>query len=130
VKISRGRSSRPSLRQHENFTGDVWADPVVVEAEGVSAHVVFFAPRGRTYWHRHDSGQVLWVSGGSGRVYSRTQGGARIRAGDVVWIEPNEEHWHGADDDSLLIHIAISLGGHEWLDEVDDDEYDRFESSL
>jgi len=40
-----------------------------------------------------------------------------------VWIPPGEEHWHGAAPDSYMLHLAISLGGHDWLDPVTDDEY-------
>ena len=46
-----------------------------------------------------------------------------LTVGDVVWIPPGEEHWHGAAPDSYMIHLAISLGGHDWLDPVTDGEY-------
>jgi quercetin dioxygenase-like cupin family protein len=125
MKINYGRAAGArSLHQSENFTGEVWADPVVIDAEGVTMHHVFFAPRGRTFWHTHDAGQILYVTSGSGRVVSRDGGSAEIRAGDVVWIEPGEVHWHGADEGSYLVHTAISLGGHEWLDPVTDEQYD------
>lgn len=117
------RPDASSVLQGATFTGDVWADPVLTGVEGVSVHNVFFVPRARTYWHRHDAGQILWVTGGSGRVCSRGGAGAPIRAGDVVWIEPGEEHWHGAGDSTYLSHVAISLGGHEWLEPVTDEEY-------
>ncbi len=128
MKINHGRvAGALSIRQGETFTGDVWADPVLTGVEGVSVHNVFFAPQARTYWHRHDRGQILYVTSGSGRVFSRDGGGARVRAGDVVWIEPHEEHWHGADEGSYVVHIAISLGGHAWLDPVTDEEYATIE---
>ena len=50
--------------------------------------------------------------------------GGEIVAGDVVWISPGEEHWHGADGESFLLHRAISLGVTDWLDEVAAREYD------
>jgi quercetin dioxygenase-like cupin family protein len=127
MRISHGRMAEArSIRQGDTFTGDVWADPVLTGVEGASVHNVFFTPRARTHWHRHDRGQILYVSAGSGRVASRDHGGTRIGTGDVVWIEPDEEHWHGADESSYLVHIAISLGDHAWLGPVTDDEYAAF----
>jgi quercetin dioxygenase-like cupin family protein len=126
MKISRGRdSSSFSLHQQQNFSGEVWADPVVIDVDGVSMHHVFFAPRGRTHWHTHEVGQLLHVTSGSGFVFSKVGGRAAIRAGDTVWIEPGEVHWHGAGEDAFLVHIAISLGGHEWLDPVTEEEYEE-----
>jgi quercetin dioxygenase-like cupin family protein len=46
-----------------------------------------------------------------------------VKAGDVVFFQPGEEHWHGAGNASYLLHLAISLGGHAWLDPVTDEEY-------
>jgi quercetin dioxygenase-like cupin family protein len=124
MKVIHGRApDTGSVRQGETFTGDVWADPVLTDVEGVSVHNVFFLPRARTHWHRHDAGQILCVTSGSGRVCSRDRGAVQIRAGDVVWIEPDEEHWHGADEGTYLSHVAISLGGHEWLEPVTDENY-------
>jgi quercetin dioxygenase-like cupin family protein len=130
MKINHGRvAGARSIRQGETFTGDVWADPVLTGLDEVSVHNVFFTPQARTYWHRHDGGQILYVTSGSGRVSSRDNRGVRISAGDVVWIEPDEEHWHGADNESYLVHIAISLGAHEWLEPVTDKEYIAFGGS-
>ncbi len=124
MRINHGRDAGAlSLHQRENFTGEVWADPVVIGAEGVSMHHVFFAPRGRTNWHTHEIGQILHVTSGSGLVFSKNDGRVEIRAGDVIWIEPGEVHWHGAGEQTFLVHTAISLGGHEWLDPVTDEQY-------
>jgi hypothetical protein len=30
-----------------------------------------------------------------------------IRSGDVVYIEPGEEHWHGATPDRFMAHVAV-----------------------
>jgi quercetin dioxygenase-like cupin family protein len=40
-----------------------------------------------------------------------------------VHFAPGEEHWHGAAPDSVVLHVAISLQGHEWLEPVSDEEY-------
>ena len=124
MNINHGREAgtKSDLRT-ATFTGEVWGDPVLPETDGVLINNVFFAPGARTHWHTHDQGQILVVTSGQGRARSRDGSGAKLAAGDVVWIPPGEEHWHGADADSYVLHLAISLGGHEWLDPVSDDEY-------
>jgi quercetin dioxygenase-like cupin family protein len=128
MKISRGREAgqRSELRS-ETFTGTVWADPVLEQTDGVMIGSVFFAPGGRTHWHRHERGQILVVTSGQGRVASRDGAGGAIRAGDTVFIPPGEEHWHGADRGSYLVHLAISLGSTDWLAPVTDAEYEEAE---
>lgn len=125
MKINHGRvAGASSLREGENFTGgDVWVDLVLDEVADVMTYNVFFIPRARTNWHRHSGGQILVVTGGSGWVATRTRGRAPLRAGDVVWSAPGEEHWHGADEGSFLVHTAVSLGTPTWLEPVTDDEY-------
>ena len=50
-----------------------------------------------------------------------------IRAGDVVWIPPNEKHWHGAGPDTLMVHVAMqeALDGKHvtWMEPVNDEQY-------
>jgi quercetin dioxygenase-like cupin family protein len=126
ITINRGREAgKPSELRSDTFTGEVWGDPVLAKTDGVLMNNVFFAPRGRTHWHTHERGQVLVVSSGRGRVYDRDGDGGEIGVGDVVFIPPGLEHWHGADGESYLVHLAISLGTTEWLDPVTDEDYDR-----
>jgi quercetin dioxygenase-like cupin family protein len=84
---------------------------------------VSFAPGGRTYWHSHKGGQILIVTSGAGIVRCRSGEGGDITVGDVVFIAPGIEHWHGAAADTTMVHLAISLQGHNWLDEVSPEEY-------
>ncbi len=51
-----------------------------------------------------------------------------VRPGDVVFFEPNEEHWHGAAPDRFMAHIAIAEADDngkvvDWGNHVTDDEY-------
>ncbi len=62
---------------------------------------------------------------GRGFVQSRDGEKATLTAGDIVYAPPGEEHWHGAAEDSILVHLAISLGSTDWLKEVDEDLYRR-----
>ena len=84
-----------------------------------------FEPAGRTYWHSHDDGQVLFVQHGRGMVASRDGDHHELTAGDTVYAAPGEVHWHGAAQDSFMVHTAVSLGTTRWLDEVSDDEYGK-----
>jgi quercetin dioxygenase-like cupin family protein len=45
-----------------------------------------------------------------------------IQAGDTVWVPPGERHWHGAAQDSVMTHTAISLGETRWAEEVAGDD--------
>jgi quercetin dioxygenase-like cupin family protein len=105
------------------FTGEVWADPVLAATDGVTINTVFFPPGARTFWHRHERGQVLHVLAGGGLVCADGEAPRVLRAGDVVWTAPGERHWHGGSPGSFLIHLAISLGTTSWEQEVAQAEY-------
>ena len=83
---------------------------------------MFFAPKGHTHWRRHINGQVLLVTQGKGYVRTADGESVEVMAGDVVHVAPGELHWHGAAENSYLLHTAISLGSTEWLGEVTDDQ--------
>ena len=92
------------------FTGSVRIDsrfqrPAPARIGGA---IVTFEPGARTAWHRHPLGQTLIVTAGCGRV--QRDGGPieEIRAGDIVWFEPGERHWHGASPTTAMTHIAIA----------------------
>jgi quercetin dioxygenase-like cupin family protein len=123
MNIVRGRTGHSELRK-AYATGNSWADPVLGGEHGVTMGHVFFEPRARTYWHSHERGQILIVTSGTGLLFSRSGEGGAIAVGDTAFIPPGEEHWHGAAADSFLVHVAISLGGADWLAEVTDAEYD------
>jgi len=51
-----------------------------------------------------------------------------IRPGDVVYFEPNENHWHGATKDRFMAHIAIQEADKNgniivWGKHLTDEEY-------
>jgi quercetin dioxygenase-like cupin family protein len=122
--------SRPTRRApSEHFTGTVWNDPII-QAEAparIVAARVTFEPGARTNWHIHPLGQTLYVLSGIGRF--QTKGGPvhEIRPGDVIWIPPNEKHWHGGSPTNGMTHIAMqeSLEGNysTWMEPVTDAEY-------
>lgn len=123
---------RPDTRQGpaENFTGTVWLDEVAVPPAPSRLRMfnVRFAPGARTAWHRHPHGQVLHVLDGEGLVQRRGGDAEAIRAGDTVWIEPGEWHWHGAAPRTFMTHLAVVEAAEdgttiEWHTHVGEDEY-------
>ena len=82
----------------EWFTGDVYIDSIAALAapSRVLASLVHFMPGARTAWHSHPLGQSLFVTEGIGLVQRRGGPVEVIRPGDRVYIQPDEEHWHGA----------------------------------
>jgi quercetin dioxygenase-like cupin family protein len=91
--------------------------------EGNTISTVTFAPEARSYWHHHTGGQILIVTAGLGWVCSHGQEPELLRIGDVVWVPPGETHWHGGTIDTMMTHLAISIGRTNWLHEVNDEDY-------
>lgn len=114
----------------ETFTGTVLIDGVRTpdEQSAVGCAHVRFAPGARTAWHTHPKGQTLYVTDGIGLVATHDDGVREIRPGDVVSIEPGEQHWHGATPDRFMAHVAIQEADTSgtvvtWLQHVTDTEY-------
>lgn len=88
---------------------------------------VTFEPCTRTNWHYHTGGQVLLVTNGEGRHQIRGKEIEILKPGDVVKVEPNVEHWHGAAPNSWFSHIALTPNPDNnkpvWLEPVTDAEY-------
>jgi quercetin dioxygenase-like cupin family protein len=130
MNIKRNGSAPSAKGPADNFTGTVRIDaPFQGNAPArMGGATVTFEPSARTAWHTHPLGQTLIVISGSGRV--QREGGAveDINAGDIVWFEPGEKHWHGASPTNAMTHIAIAeaLDGHvvDWLEHVTDKVYE------
>ena len=112
------------------FTGTVYIDPIAVPAGSsrLSASSVHFTPGARTAWHTHPNGQTIYVLEGVG--FTQRRGGPIevIRAGDRVFFEPGEDHWHGATPGRFMTHVAmlqVDDDGNNatWGDHVTDEEY-------
>ena len=114
----------------EWFTGAVYLDAVARPSEGsrLSASNVHFAPGARTAWHTHPNGQTIYVLEGVGLAQRRGGPLEVIRAGDRVFFEPGEDHWHGAAPTRFMAHLAMLETDEEgnpatWGDHVTDEEY-------
>ncbi len=122
MNIIRGRKGNPSKNPTETFTGSVWMDQVFT-SEKLNVLDVFFTPGARTYWHKHEIGQLLIVMHGSGYISNENNDVYAIRSGDKVFIPAGEVHWHGGSSNSYLLHTAVSMGKTEWMHEVSDSDY-------
>jgi quercetin dioxygenase-like cupin family protein len=93
----------------ENFTGTVWMDKIAVPSDDapIAVYSVHFAPGAHTAWHAHPRGQTLHVTEGSGLVQRRGGPVEEIGAGDTVWTDAGEWHWHGAGPHTFMTHLAV-----------------------
>jgi quercetin dioxygenase-like cupin family protein len=129
VKITKPGSQPSAKGPADWFTGVVRLDsPFSGTAPArVGGVIVTFEPGARTAWHSHPLGQTLFVTAGCGRAQRAGGPVEEIRPGDIVWIEPNEQHWHGAAPTTAMTHIAVAetLDGKivEWMEKVTDEEY-------
>ncbi|MGK0168965.1 MAG: quercetin dioxygenase-like cupin family protein [Gammaproteobacteria bacterium] len=130
MTVIRAHDRPTKLASQDNFTGQVWQDPVMVgEAPSrMRATNVSFCPGARTDWHSHPVGQTLYVVSGVGRLQLEGEPVQELRPGDTGIIPPNTRHWHGAAFDRLFTHLAMSEvddagGGTEWFEKVSDDDY-------
>ncbi|WP_416327653.1 cupin domain-containing protein [[Eubacterium] hominis] len=93
---------------------------------------VTFEPGCRNHWHiHHCGGQILLVTGGNGWYQEWGKPAQKLHTGDVVNIPPEVKHWHGATKDSWFSHLAIGVPAegafNEWLEEVNDLEYEKLD---
>ena len=129
MEITKSGSQPSATGPAEWFTGSVRIDSRFQRNEParIGGATVTFEPGARTAWHTHPLGQTLIVTAGLGRV--QREGGSieEVRAGDMVWFEPGERHWHGASPTTAMTHIAIAemLDGKvvEWMEHVTDKQY-------
>ncbi|MET4139596.1 quercetin dioxygenase-like cupin family protein [Pedobacter sp. UYP1] len=111
------------------FTGAAFIHPLVGRDNNneFALGSVTFKPGARTIWHTHPKGQVLIVSEGQGFYQEKGKPAQRLKKGDVVNIPENVEHWHGADAQHKLVHIAITNYKDDqnvvWLKPVSEQEY-------
>jgi quercetin dioxygenase-like cupin family protein len=114
----------------EWFTGAVYIDTVATPSgpSRLGAAMVHFTPGARTAWHTHPLGQTIYVTEGVGRCQRRGGPIETLYPGDRVFIEPGEDHWHGAAPDRFMVHLAMqevddSGNPVTWGEQVTDEEY-------
>ncbi len=110
-------------KRPSQFSGQVNAYVVMPSTDGVGVTNVTFTPGARTFWHRHETGQLLQVLSGRGLVQLEGEPVRVIHAGDTVWIPAGDRHWHGATPETTMTHTAISMGVTQWEGEVSEADY-------
>lgn len=129
MEIKRAGSQASAKGPSDWFTGTVRVDPLIQAPDPalVQGANVTFEPGARTAWHTHPMGQTLIVTAGCGSVGKWGGPVEEIRPGDVVWIPPEEKHWHGAGPTTAMTHIAIQERKDgktvEWAEKVSDEQY-------
>jgi len=129
LEIKRSGSQPSTKGPEEWFTGTVRIDPLFQPKDLARAAgaIVTFEPGASTAWHTHSLGQTLIVTAGCGLVQIWDGLVEKICLDDVVWIPPNEKHWHGATPTTAMTHIAIQkqLNGKvvDWMEKVSDEQY-------
>jgi quercetin dioxygenase-like cupin family protein len=100
------------------FVGTVKGQTLVADADAPSQRVnaISFFDGARNRWHRHTTEQVLVVTHGEG-IIADDSGERAIKPGDVVLVQPNERHWHGAAPGKDMTHLAILLPGKMTVDD-------------
>ncbi len=100
------------------FIGEVRGQQIVTELDAQSQRVtaITFVDGARNRWHHHSTEQVLVVTHGEG-IIADESGERAIAPGDVVLVQPNERHWHGAAPGSSMTHLTILLPGTMTIEE-------------
>jgi quercetin dioxygenase-like cupin family protein len=80
------------------------------DSENYRCNVVNFREGATTGWHTHDCDQILVVTAGRGSVATEKEE-REIGVGNVVHIKAGERHWHGANADTTMAHITVTMAG-------------------
>ena len=129
-RVVKANEGTTKIAPADKFVGEVLQDQVFVPEDPSRLRVtkVTFTPGGRTNWHTHAVGQVLYVLSGVGRYQLEGETPQEILPGDTVIIPANARHWHGAAPDQMMCHLALSESDDsgaatDWLEAVSDADY-------
>ena len=130
MQITKNGQATMTAGPSDWFAGDVYIDVISTPAPParVMGGVVHFTPGSRTAWHSHPVGQTILVTEGVGLIQREGGPVEEVRPGDRVYIEPGENHWHGATPTCFHTQIAYQVadeaGNHTaWGRHVTDEEY-------
>lgn len=126
MDVIRGNDVPFEVRPEHTVSGTVWNKwyRKPVDDDDILVAEVYFSPGGRSRWHRHVRGHVLYVTDGLGLIAERGEAPRRLAKGDVVILRDDVWHWHGATPDTMLVHFAVTPSQpNEWGEKVTDEEY-------
>lgn len=134
-KISSFPTGEENTAYAQYFTGKSWLAPLTKNSDlNIPLSNVTFEPRSRNHWHSHTGGQLLIVVGGEGLYQERGKPARHLKAGDIVEIAPNIEHWHGATSKSWFSHLATNgnpeTNENRWLEAVTDEVYNEANTQI
>lgn len=93
-----------------HFSGTVAAQALAVptnaEESRLAVYAVTFEAAAHTHWHTHPKGQGLYVTDGVAFVQAEGEPPIRLEAGESIWIDADQRHWHGAGPDVPMTHVA------------------------
>jgi quercetin dioxygenase-like cupin family protein len=130
MKITKSGLDTMAAGPGDCFAGNVYIDVVSMPSptSRVMGGIVHFAPGARTAWHTHPAGQTIFVTEGVGLVQREGGPVEEVQPGDRVYIEPGENHWHGAIPTRFHAQLAYQeaddSGSHTtWGRHLTDEEY-------
>jgi quercetin dioxygenase-like cupin family protein len=106
------------------FVGNAWLNDISVKLQikGEKVYLANFNNGARTKVHYHQGGQILVVTKGKGMlvIYKKTSikketakiqklSQTNLQEGDVVFIQKNILHWHGALKGKNFAHVALNI---------------------
>jgi quercetin dioxygenase-like cupin family protein len=112
VKIIRTNEKNLAHSKDKLFTDEV-VRGALVSAQDSNDFIMGFVdfPIGvRNKFHTHSSDQILIITEGEGIVATKEEEWV-VSAGDIVIIPADLIHWHGANSESSMSHIAIVTTG-------------------
>ena len=123
MDVVRGDEITAAAGPADWFEGQVSLQQLIEDAlpGGSKVYRVRFEAGARTHWHTHEGEQLLYVLEGVCELEERDGALVRLHAGDVGRIPPGVEHWHGAGPDGAMVHLAVTAGGTDWRDPVNED---------
>lgn len=129
-RVVKANEGTTKIAPADKFVGEVLQDQIFVPEDPSRLRVtkVTFTPGGRTNWHTHAVGQILYVLSGVGRYQLEGEAPQEILPGDTVIIPANARHWHGAAPDQMMCHLALSESDDsgaatDWLEAVSDADF-------
>ena len=90
----------------------VWRQPILNTGDSSNFNflIVKFDAGSRNKFHKHSGDQILIITEGTGKVVNDNET-LTVTEGDVVLIPAQENHWHGAPDNTSMAHITITVAG-------------------
>jgi quercetin dioxygenase-like cupin family protein len=93
-----------------NDAGEVRVQKLPCLLPGLESKAVFFNAGARTVPHKHEGGQHIVITSGTG-VFGDDDGIHIVKQGDVISNAPTGWHWHGALPGESMPHLTVEAPG-------------------